>query len=264
MKANFRKIICLLVCLCFVVSFCFNSVAFAEEKGQFDKNIKVVQDDSNITKVMTEYEGDKIYATLDKKTSEITVKVVEKKKNKKGALAESVAEKETTYGVKVQDYDGDNFSAIVTDKEAKKEYKIGKSDKAKAQFVIAIPIAIGLLDALIMALLATAATVVIAGATYYVASKVVEAIRRQNQYDYYMATITKGDVYIGPAIDYWTAYDRVAIGGDIFSRDGSLAMGMASAVGAGFRGPECHGDSGYYYHYHPKYGSLSQYAHCFY
>lgn len=140
---------------------------------------------------------------------------------------------------------------------------------------MSIPIGVALgaaAAALLKALLATAAVIVVGGVTYYAASKVVSRIREQKQYDYYMARIEKGDVWIGNAfLDYSSALAWVLGGNDVFCRTEQHAKTIAKEAGQGFaRGPEndCESSPKYYWHYHPKYPSYENRfavkAHCFY
>jgi len=238
----------------------------------------IVRDDAAFTEIVTKYEGDEYRGILDRSTGNITIEVTGKDKERH------------SYEVQVENADGSSFSAVLKDKKDKREYRLGKDKKkVRAQFVIALPIAIGLIDALVMALLAASATIVIAGVTYYVASKVIENVKRSS-YDYFMAVIRNNDVYIGPAIDYSTAFTRVYGNGDIWCRTQILCQTIAYNVSytyntiivnkipnisdkerkteiekrAGVIGPEIHGNgsSGYYFHYHPK--NFIYRPHCFY
>lgn len=104
--------------------------------------------------------------------------------------------------------------------------------------------------------------IVVGGATYYVATKVAEKLR-EKQYLYYHAIISRGTVYIGPAVKYEEALSVTIAGGDTFSIAPDLAKALAIKAGATYEGPECHGDEGSFMHYHPKYGVYSRYDHCF-
>lgn len=264
MKLNFRKGIALLICICFVFSFCFNSV-MASNNDKVDKSkVKIVQNDDKVCTVMATYKGDALYATINKETNEITMQAVEKPKANAFGLSLG-KDKKTNYKVKVQDAKDGKVSAIVTGLDSNKEYKVGTSDdKVIAQIPLAVPLIVILGEILLDVLLGTIATIVVAGVTYYAASKVISKIRSQTQYDYFQAALSGGTLYVGGGINYAAALSATEIGGDTFARTSDKARILATAAGAGYRGPECHGNEGYYYHYHPKYGSLAQYAHCFY
>lgn len=258
-----KKLISTLVCVCFLFVFCING-AFAENIDNNNK-FKVVQNDEKICTVMGEYEGDTLYATLDKTTNQVTMQAVEKSKTK--FLGVPIGEdKITNYEVKIDNADENNISATISDTETHKEFKIRKSnhDKVIAQAVVLVPVLEILGQALLEYLIAATAVLIIAGATYYVASTIAEELRKRS-YDYYQAELRSGQVYIGPAVDYNYALAAVEIGGNIFSRTQTLAKNLATAAGSGYRGPEIHGTgSNYFWHYHPKYGMYAEYAHCFY
>ncbi|WP_052671456.1 hypothetical protein [Caldicellulosiruptor naganoensis] len=55
------------------------------------------------------------------------------------------------------------------DEKTKEEYNIGDSETVSAQFAIALPWALGLLESLLYAILGVAGIIVVGGATYYLA-----------------------------------------------------------------------------------------------
>lgn len=74
-----------------------------------------------------------------------------------------------------------------------------------AQYVIALPWALGLLESLLYAILGVAGIIVVGGATYYLAETLVDKIRN-SLYDYFLAYISDDKkLYVGPAVDFGTA-----------------------------------------------------------
>jgi len=260
MKNKIKRILALIVCISFILTFLpINSVSFAKPRYDVWKDkIKVYDADKKIKRAEAEYEGYKYIATFDKDTNEIKLKVkpIATKKFDKSLDSSSLNE-ERNFSVKVEYFDGENLKAKLIDEKTKEEYNIGDSDTVSAQFVIALPIAVGLIEALISALLAIGEAIVIVGITYIAASRILEKIKNSS-YDYYMAIIRNNNVYIGPAIDYETAYNRVSLfEGDVFCRTESKAKTLALNVAYSKRGtiigPERHKDyANYYPHYHVK------------
>jgi len=261
MKTNFRKMIALLVCVCFVFSFCFNSIVSAANDDKIDKSIvKVVKDNDKECTVMATYKGDELYATINKDTNEITMESVEKPKVKAFGIGLG-SDKKKGYKVKVDKAVNGEISAVVVDNETKKEFKVSKkSDKVIAQIPLAIPLIEILGGLLLEVLLGTIATVVVAGVTYYAASKVIEKLK-QKSYQYYAATVVPGDnVYIAGPLNYATAVARMQMGtgNDVWAMSSSLAYTVAKGAGYGLSpvGLEIGSGSGQqYYHYHP-YGRM--------
>ncbi|WAM37547.1 hypothetical protein [Caldicellulosiruptor acetigenus] len=260
MKKNLKRIVAIVVCLSFILTLLpINSVSFAKPRYDVWKDkIKVYDVDKKIKRAEAEYEGYKYIATFDKDTNEIKLKVkpLNTKKFDK-SLDNSSLNEEKNFSVKVEYFDGENLKAKLIDEKTNEEYNIGDSDTVTAQFAIALPIAVELLEALISALLAISEAIVIVGVTYIVASRVLEKIKNSS-YDYYMAIIRNDNVYIGPAIDYEIAYNRVSLfEGDVFCRTESKAKTLALNVAYSKRGiiigPERHNNyANYYPHYHVK------------
>jgi len=266
MKMNFKKVISLVVCICFVCSFCMSSFANAASNEIIDENIfKVVQNNDKVCTVTATYKGDKLYATLDKETREITMQTVEKSKMQILGLSLG-KDKVTDYEVKVDTVADGEVSAIITDAETGKEYKISKNtDKVKAQAVVILPLIDILAGLALLVLNNIVATVVVAGITYYALSEIMEDVEDES-YDYYAAYIVSNDdLYIAGSISYEAAVARMQAGKNILARTQLKAYGVAKNAYNGYTpvGPEKHSGSGHYYwHYHPYnryYGSHAFY-----
>lgn len=260
MKFNFKKMISIAMSFCLVFTLCFGNSFALGKNIDSNKNITTIINNDMICTVMGEYKGDKLYATLNKETNKITMQLVEKSK----MLGVSIGqEKKTNYEVVIDNAIDGKVSAVIINTETKEKHHVSKdSDKVIAQLPAVIPLIEIIGIAIIEALLIAATAIVVGGVTYYVATKVADMLR-QKSYDFYLALLSGGTVYIGSSIDFETALARVGFGGDIFARTGDLARMMAVSAGGSYRGPECHGDEGYFDHYHPKYGTYAPYAHCF-
>jgi cob(I)alamin adenosyltransferase len=81
MKTNFRKSIAMIVCVCFLFTGLVGNYVYAESTTG-TSNMKIVQNDDNICKVVGEYDEGTAYAILNKNTNEVTLETVEKSKNK--------------------------------------------------------------------------------------------------------------------------------------------------------------------------------------
>lgn len=261
----------ILVCTVFLFSFYFgNLFSFAIYNNDFnDKNIKVLQNTANTIKIVGEYKGDLVYATMDKKTREITMQTVEKPKNNLKGLFSKEKDKISNYKVKVQKADGEDVEASFLELETKKEYKIGKSssDKVVAQAVIAVPLINIVGGWLIRYLMALFFSVVIGGMTYVVASEIAQTLRDKKQYNYYYATLRNNKVYIGSAYpNDGTAFAAVRGGSNLFAISDAKAN---EAARKGGNGNATHhlahgGGDGYWNHWHPMSGTSLGKQHCWY
>lgn len=249
MKFKYRKFISLLLCICMLFS--MGSSVFAADTGKVDKsqyNFQTVQNDKTKTIVKAVYEGDEIYATLDKKTHEVTMQTIEYPKLMGLKIGDA---KKTDYKVKIDEAFEGKLSATVTNLKNQKEYKFNR-EKVKAQFVIPLVVIIG--EVLLDYLISISATIVISGIIYAIASEITDDIVWDDP-DYYMAQVTGGEVYVGSAIDFSTAVSRATSRKDVFCKNNSKAKSLANAAGNWSVpiGPEVHGswDPEYYWHYHP-------------
>lgn len=264
-----KKAIALMVCICFIFSFCFNDV-MAAEKVNYDKSqIKVVKNDDKLCSVMGTYDDDELYASLDKETNKISMKAVEKPKV--NILGISMGkEKVTNYDVKIDTLVDGEVSAILTDIASKKEYKIGKSEKVKAQVPALIPLVEILGPALLEALGAAATAIVLAGITYYAATTVVQTLRNQS-HNYYIARLYNNILYIGGAFPSDSAaYAWLqSTSHNVFAINRGLAFDAAISCSTHIP-PQAiynipHGGGGYLPHYHPRTQTGQQGSqHCWY
>lgn len=259
MKSKMKRILAIIVCISFILTFLpINSVSFAKPRYDVWKDkIKVYDVDKKIKAAEAEYEGYKYIATLDKDTNEIKLKVKPTAAKKFDKSLDTLSPEERNFSVKVEYFDGENLKAKLIDEKTKEEYNIGDSDTVSAQYVIDISIALGLAEILTAILLAIGKIIVLFGEKYVEASEVIENVKNRN-YDYYKAAIKNGILYIGPAIDYPTAFTRVYnFELDVFCKNKSLAYTLAQNVANSFpfggfvRGPDKDGYSSiYFYHYH--------------
>lgn len=126
--------------------------------------------------------------------------------------------------------------------------------QAEAPLVLA-PAGSALATALIKAILATAGTIVIAGATWYSANAISTLAKKQPKIKYYTAIIKNGKVYIRQPIKSQTAAAaRLKKNYDVFATSQQYALNAAkSASPTGVVKHEKHGKgSNYYWHYHGR------------
>jgi hypothetical protein len=262
MKMNFNKMLAMLVCLCLLFTICFNGV-LAADKSKLKGKYSVVRNDKNICTVKTEEDGNELYASLDKLTNEITVKVVEKTKKKLFGKALG-KDKETNYSVVIEDFCNDELTAVLIDKETKKEHKVrSKENLEKVKAQIPVVLGAGALAALVKALLYTAAI----GLTFAAAMSIADAIRKNknnNERIYFRANCT----YPGAEVNmsYYYTEDQAAtlleLGYDFYAVNSSDAIYLCKKVSGGYTGPTNDGNSKNAYHYHPL--SYVGRAHVFY
>lgn len=251
------KFISLLLCISLLFTFNISNLLAATNATNVtltDKQLKVIEDNDKVCTVMAEYQGDELYATLNKITKEITMQSIEKPKSK--LLGGNNINH--NYKVKVDHGLKGALTATVTDIETQKEAKLSKdSDKVQAQVAIVVPLVELLGASLLNYLLQVAAYIVIAGLTYVSVTKIWDQMEDPN-YDYYAAYTVAGvggEVYIGGTISYNSAVARLKLGGmrDVWSRTSNLAYGIAYIAGLGNYpvGPEIGSGAGEQYpHYH--------------
>ncbi|AEM73098.1 LOW QUALITY PROTEIN: hypothetical protein Calla_0443 [Caldicellulosiruptor acetigenus 6A] len=259
MKNKMKRILAIIVCISFILTFLpINSVSFAKPRYDVWKDkIKIYDADKKIKRAEAEYEGYKYIATFDKDTNEIKLKVKPLNTKKFDKSLDNSSLNEKNFSVKVEYFDGENLKAKLIDEKTNEEYNIGDSDTVTAQFAIAIPIALGLSEALISVLLAIGKIITLFGEKYIEASQAIANIRKNN-YDYYKAAINNGILYIGPAIDFSEAYTRVFNWLDVFCKYKNKAENLAIEVAKNYKtfggyvdGPEIHGNMpSHFYHYH--------------
>ncbi len=266
MKTNFRKSIAMIVCVCFLFTGLVGNYVYAESTTG-TSNMKIVQNDDNICKVVGEYDEGTAYAILNKNTNEVTLETVEKSKNKIFGFGKGKSKK---YKVKVDKSNSEELTATIVDEETKQEHKLSRSkSKVKAQAPLVIPLAFGVAE-LIAFLLACAATITIAGVVYYAATDIAEKLRRKKEYNYYAAALNsdKTEVFIaGPYPNDAAAFTAVRAGANVFAITDAKAQQAATRGGNGT--PIWHGaylkGEGYMSHYHPTmFGVKVDGVHCWY
>jgi hypothetical protein len=249
----FTAILC--IC-CMFVTFANPALAAAKNGATNTKNITIVKKDRNIVEVKGVYNGNELYATLDRKTNEITMKAVEKPKSVLNSLMVS-KDKTTNYKVNIHDAQkGEKISGEIINSETNQKLLLGNknesTDKVKAQAPAVIPLIEILGEALLQALIAASATLIVGGVTYVAASEIADTLNDNVDCDYYMAYLGYGDVYIGSGIDWSTACSivkRNSVNYGVWANSLAKASKLGSNWG-GYRLDNPHGDDGYYYHYH--------------
>lgn len=283
-KKLFKQFLSLLMTFCLSFSFFVNngSIVFAQTSEK--DNIKVIINDENICEVVGEYKGDELHAILDKKTSKVTMKSIEKPKNKVRSLFSfSSEDKVKNYEVEIHELMNPEkpgiVSATIIDTDTKKEYKIEDNDKVKAQAPYVVPLLEILGAPLLQKLGELGLLAIISSATYAIASSIADELSESSQ-RYFEAYIDwgKNDVFVGPAIDYSTAKARARNNKDVMCPKARDAYDVAkwalkdqfpgtAGLGMNFEpeGPERggNGDPGYYWHYH-LHGRPANGAHVFY
>jgi len=268
MKFNFKKAISFILCLCLISSFCLTNISRASGLNEAsNSNIEVVCDNDEICTVLASYKDDEVYATLNKITNEITMKVVEKAKA--GILGiPSGKSKITDLSVKADLSNINEISAIITDTKTGRTYKIGSdSGKVTAQYVI-VPIVTVIGKAALAALAAVAVARVFENTTFYDFTNAINKLKQSKKYDYYAAVIVlKEDVYLAGGLTFDDARKRMKAGKDVCARTKVKAETLCTDVGGGY--PPIHhyaheGQGKYYNHYHPSSSSPYSARHCFY
>ncbi|PJN51242.1 hypothetical protein PAEVO_43330 [Paenibacillus sp. GM2FR] len=194
MKKTFKIPMSILMVFAIVFS-ALNLSVFAEEKESNDEyNFELVQKDDNIVIAKATHEnGDELYATLDKATSEITLEAVEKPKG----LLKFGDDKTTKYIVKAETIDPalDVVDVTIIDETTKSELRISP-EYVQAQLPVLVPVVTWGGRALLLWLMEHALAMTIAGITAYVATDLISDIRKSNK-NYWPAWIRNNNVYIG-------------------------------------------------------------------
>jgi len=213
----------------------------------FKEDIEIVKDNDEIAIIETNLEVEdnelNINAALNKEEDTITVISTEN--------ADTNNEVKKEYKVEISEATEDVFIATFTDIETGEQYVVDNT-KTKASAVV-LPIAVVLGGALVSHLIAISAAMVIAGVTYYVATKVISRLKRSDPY-HYMAKLRSGKLWIGNSVSQSRAAAHLRAGGDIWSRSNSLAWTVANKAGKYTpTKAEVHGNGGsYFYHFHAQ------------
>lgn len=256
MKTIFNKSTLVMLCICLVFTIISGSInpkkanAINNEYG-----FELVQKTEHIVKVKGTHNGDELYATLNKDTSEITMEAIEHPKN----LLKVGADKTTNYIVDVKDLDPTKglVDLVIKDKDSKKQLKISH-DVVQAQLPILIGVVVWGGEALLAYLLAHAVSIVIAGVIAYSISELLENIKKSDK-DYWPAWIRNNDVYVSASAfeNNSQAFAWLKVGDtgeyNVFAKTKAKAEQAAKSK-AGYAYEDiAHGDAGYYKHFHPQY-----------
>lgn len=158
----------------------------------------------------------------------------------------------------------------VLDGEKSEGFEINQDDE---KIVAQAPLVLGAgpaVAALIKAILAAGAAVVVTGATWYTASKVISRLKRnQPNVRYYSAMLRGGSVLIGRAIKSKSeAASRLRHGGSVFAISSGYAYDACKSASpiSKVSARQKHGSGGsHYWHYHPMLKHNKQMdAHCWY
>ncbi len=77
--------------------------------------------------------------------------------------------------------------------------------------------------------------------------------KKEQNYQYWEAVRIRNQVFIGRGLSFFEACIRVACGGDVMCANQDAARWILVAnLYTNAVGPEIHGSSGYYWHYHPN------------
>lgn len=252
----------LLTCLLLFVTICGHAYATPVNNGELE-NFSVIED--NQDQVVSLFKNDEvsIYTTYNKKTEEITAKVTE---NSNNVLGLSLVEPEATeYKVEVDTAMNGEFKASAIDTETNEEIVIDTSDpeneEAVAQVVVPLIPVVEWLGAAILATLAVAAVMYIAGEKAVSVSEAdVQTNIKRDPTAYYHAAVnfSNNQVYIGNKVNYngakaWLNASRT---NNIFTLQQKRARTLAENVGTDDpvldeRESQVKGE-GYYEHYHPR------------
>lgn len=225
-----------------------------------DNPVSVVRDDE--TWVVTQYKEDNnIYSLkLNKNTGKCDVTA---QSFPISLLGFRFGTPETTYySVKIKEYEGEGtLVAEATNKnDPSDHFYINDPKKMVPQAASVIAVGAGTwVWWLLYAALASAATIVVGGATYYVADKVISKLKQRqgNRVHFYRAYLWRGRVYVGPRLSDSRAVSVLRWnGGNVFAISRSYAKWAAKNASpihvALLDRP--HGGCGYFYHYHPARG----------
>ncbi|WP_044892886.1 SAR2788 family putative toxin [Bacillus alveayuensis] len=214
----------------------------------FEEDIDIVEDSSETAIVETNVEMQEeeinVKAQLDKEANDITVTSTE--------ISSDGTEVIKEYNVEITEATEDVLIATFTDLETNEKYFVDTT-QTEASIAFLVPIGVVLGGSLVSHLIAISAATVIAGVTYYAATKVVSTLKRKDP-KHYIAKLYNGKLYIGNSVSQSTAASHLRAGGDIWSRSSSLAWTIADK--AGYYAPtkaEKHGTgSNYFWHYHAR------------
>ncbi len=208
--------------------------------------VKLIQNNDNFGEAYAVFKDLKSTIKWNKKTNEVNFRVENLKT--KNILDES------TFNIKINE----DFEPIGKLEYNKEKYDIQDIDvNVNSRFALGLPAILG--SALISALVAASTTVVIAGVTYVLATKVAAKLRRKEPKHYqaairYSKKLKRNELFIGDSLGEKGASGRLKAGNDVWSISKSGAEKIARLAGGNRKpvGAEKHGGGkpGYYWHYH--------------
>lgn len=270
MKIKIKKVICFLLAISLLLNLSYMNANAADKKtiNKDGYSINVVSNNNDETVVSTNVDGVTYTLSLDKEEGDFTLVKEEYPANIFG-VGIGIPE-ESEYNVNIEDTTDDCVVAeAVNVEDTSDSISIDETEVvAQAELVIAGGLGY-ILTVLIEALLALAATVIVAGVVYYAAKSVAKTLKRkQPKIHYYMAYLSYGDnVYIGPKLKSKSvAAKYLASGGNVFAVSSGYAYDAcksASPIKTVSSKQKHAGEGKNYYHYHPMLTKKKQsHAHC--
>lgn len=270
MKKRIKRIICFVIAASLVINLSYvNTYASDSKTIEVDGyTIDIVSNDNNEAVVSTNVDGIAYTLSLDKEEGEFTLLEEEYPATIFGIGVGISEEKE--YNINVEDTTDDCIVAEAVNVEDASDTITIDGTEVVAQAALVIGAGLGyILEALLEALLALAASIVVAGVVYYAAKSVARTLsRKQPKVHYYMAYLNYGDnVYIGPKLNSKSAAAKyLAAGGNVFAISSGYAYDAcksASPIKKVSSKQKHDGEGKNYYHYHPMIkAKVQSHAHC--
>jgi ribosomal protein L25 (general stress protein Ctc) len=218
--------------------------------------IEIVTNDDDATVVKTMVDGVQYVLELDKEEESYELETKEYSSTIFG-IGIGIPEIEI-YSIEVEDTTDDCIVADVIPETDHSDIVHIDETMVEAQASLIIGTGLGAIAlALLKALLAVAASIVVAGVIYYAASSVAHRLKRdQPQVHYYMAYLNYGDnVYIGPKLNSKSAAAaRLKSGLNVFAISSGYAYDAcksASPINLVSSQQKHSGAGKNYWHYHP-------------
>ncbi len=270
MKKKIKKLLCLLLVVSLIIDLSYiNAKAANDETMVVDGHaIDVVSNDDNEAAVSISMNGIEYTLSLDKEDGDFSLLKEEYPASIFGVNIGKPDESE--YDVEVEDTTDDCIVAEAVNVEDESDTVSVDETEVVAQAELVIGAGLGyILTLLLEALLALAATVIVAGIVYYAANSIAKSLKKkQPGVHYYRAYLSRKDnVYIGPKFKSKSSAARyMASDGNVFAISSGYAYDVcksASPIGRVSNVQKHAGEGRNYRHYHPMLTIKKQFhAHC--
>lgn len=257
MKNLFKKIISIVSLVCFSMLIIpskhsnANIIDDLPKILQYASEFEILQNDSYYGIAYAILNNEKTTIQWDKVTNSVNMYT-------ENINSRSNSKTETNFNIEIDENFNISGDILVDEEFYSIDYleELSENYNDNSRFVLSLGSVLG--AAVLKALIATTATVVIAGVTYALITEVATTLKNNKNYTHYKAAIRyssklkRYDLFVGDDISFTKAVSRLKNGNDVWSKASASAGNVARTAGNGNEPirDNPHGGAGYYPHYH--------------